>query len=434
MEVYRTKEIVARYVDEVLSGKRVTGKHQQYAVQRYVHDLKTCKERGLFFDYKTADYACNFFQIWKHTEGAQFAGMPVKLEPWQAFVVSNLMGWKHERSKMRRFRRAYINVAAKAGKTTFMAAMALLLGIADSPIEAGAQVYVVATTLNQSRILYDQARKFVEGNEYVDEIADIYRGQHRIEWPPSNATIKPICVGPNIDGINAHAIIRDELHAFRETHREGCGKLVSRMAARQQPFLIDITTAGSDASLLWEEEDRIATRIAESVVSGVVMDDSYFPFICKIDEGDDPFDETKWIKANPSLGVTIPIEFYRQAAQRAKQLPTALSEFIRYQCNIKSSASSRAIMPEHWALGNEPIQHAIWEEGRGGVDLSRTRDFTAISACFPIRDKDGKTIRWEVLSKSWVCSHGKLQLDREPFRTWIYEGRLHVIEIGRAHV
>lgn len=431
VERYESRKIVDKYVSDVLSGKRVAGKYQAYAVKRYIHDCKTANERGLVFDADAAHYACNLSQIWKHTEGSQFDKKPVILEPWQAFCMWNIFGWKHKETNLRRYRRAYINVAAKSGKTTWMATVALLLGIADMPVEAGAQVYVVATTLNQSRILYDQAVKFVEGNDYVRDIADIYRGQCRIQWEPSGAIVRPIVVGPNIDGINAHAVIRDELHAFRESHRDGCGKIPSRMAARQQPLMIDITTAGSDASLLWEEEHRIAVSIAESVVSGVAMDDSYFPFICTIDEGDDPFDESVWIKANPSLGVTVGYDYYRAAANRAKQLPTALSEFLRYQCNVKSSATSRAIMPEHWAMGNEPIQHPLWQEGRGGVDLSRTRDFTAISAVFPVRDESEKIIRWEVLSKSWVCSHGRLRLDREPFRTWIYEGKLAVIEGDR---
>lgn len=431
MEEYNAKEIVEKYCSDVLSGHRVAGKYQIYAVQRYLKDLETASEKGFYFDEETANYACNFSRCFPHTKGAQFAGKPVVLEPWQVFIMWNLFGWKHKETGLRRFRRAYINVAAKAGKTTFMAAVALLLAMSDEPIEAGAEVYVVAPTHRQSMILYGQSVEFVEAVEYLKKRADIYKGDHKILWGPSNARISPVVIGPNLDGINAHAIIRDELHALRETHRDGCGKLPSRMAARQQPLMIDITTAGSDASLLWEEEHKLASTIVESVITNAGNDDSYFSFICSIDEGDDHFDERVWQKANPSLGVTIPIEFYLQAAMRAKQLPTALSEFLRYQCNIKSSASSRAIMPEHWALGNEPIQHALWEEGRGGVDLSRTRDFTAISACFPIRNAEGKTIRWEVLSKSWVCSEGRLRLDREPFKTWIYEGKLHVIEGDR---
>jgi len=406
----------------------VVGKYQRLAVERHLWDLETGEERGIYFDQDSAEIMCSMFGGWQHTEGAQFAGKPLQLEPWQAFCIWSIFGWKRKSDGLRRFRRAYINVAAKAGKTTFMAALALLLAMADDPVEAGAQVYVVATTLNQSRILYDQAVKFVEGCEYTRDSSQIYKAPHRIEWPENHSIVRPIVVGPNLDGINAHAIIRDELHAFREVHREGCGKLPSRMAARQQPLMIDITTAGSDASLLWEEEHRMACWVAESVTTKTVCDDTYFPFICTIDDGDDPFNEAVWIKANPSLGVTVPYDYYLSQARRAKELPTALSEFIRYQCNVKSSASSRAIMPEAWERGNKLVQHTLWEEGRGGVDLSRTRDFTSISACFPIRDASGKTTRWETISKSWVCSGGRLRLDREPFRTWIYEGRLGVIE------
>lgn len=430
MKAYETEKVIDEYIDSVLSGRRVTGRLQKLAVKRYLKDLEQAKDKGIYLDKDAGHFACNFPLMFPHTKGAQHANKPVTLEPWQAFCTWNLFGWKRSEDLMRRFRRGYINVAAKSGKTTWIAALALLSVIADDPIETGAEAYIVAPTHRQSMICYKQAVEFLESVEYFREEANIYGGDKRIIWPASNGKIAPIVIGPNLDGINASFIVRDELHALRETHRDGCGKLLSRMAARQQPMMIDITTAGSDASMLWEEEHKIAMAVVESVESNSFNDDSYFSFICTIDEGDDPFNEAVWSKANPSLGVTIPIDFYHQVANRAKQLPTEYADFLRYQCNVKSSATNRAIMPDQWALGNAPIQHTLWEEGRGGVDLSRTRDLTAISAVFPIRE-DGKIIRWEVLSKSWVASHGRLQLDREPFRTWIHQGKIAVIEGDR---
>lgn len=432
MEIRDYRKIVDKYVNDVISGEKTCGKLQIYAVKRFQHDIDNSKEKGIYLDEKVASYACNSFHMWKHTIGSQFVGNPMYLEPWQAFCIWNLFGWKRTEDKLRRFNRGFISVAAKSGKTTFMAGMALLLAMGDIPIEASANVYTVATSLKQARICYDQAVEFIQGNEYTnnESLLDIYYGNSPcIKWSPNNAVIQPFVLAGSVDGVNAHAIIRDELHAFTEKHREPSGKLPSRMATRQQPFMIDITTAGSDSSVLWEEEYKIAVSVVESVITGVKTSESYFSFICSLDEGDDVFDEKNWYKANPSLGVTVSLRKYRELAEEARHLPTKLSDFTRYQCNTKSSASARAIMPEQWAQGNRPVRHAEWDAGFGAADLARTRDFASIAGMFPVRDEKGEIERYEVISKSWTCSENKsIRMDREPFRTWLQSGKLNVIE------
>jgi phage terminase large subunit-like protein len=367
----------------------------------------------------------------EHTLGAQFADKPLILEPWQAFCTWNIFGWRRQETGLRRFRRAYITVAAKAGKTTWMGGMALLLAIADIPAEAGPHVFIVSTKLEQSRLLYDETVKFIEKKTDITKACRVYRAPHRIEFPSIHGLIKPIALGPKIDGINAHAIIRDELHAFTETHREGCEKLPSRMDARQQPLMVDITTAGNDKSQLWRDEDGYASRVVESAVSGQVVDDSYFAFIARMDVGDDPFAESSWRKANPSLGVTVPLSVIQEEATRARIDPTAKNKFLRYKCNVEVSASNVAILPEQWAMGNSPVSHVTWEEGYGGVDLARTRDWAAIAACFPIRNEEGKAVRWELLSRTWIAGNGQTRVDQEPFRSWIRDGKIGVIEGDR---
>lgn len=432
MEKFQSKRVVESYIESVLNGKRIAGKHQKYAVQRYIEDIGSGYSRGLYFDEKSADRACNFFPVFcEHTLGAQFAGKPLILEPWQAFCTWNIFGWRRQETSLRRFRRAYITVAAKAGKTTWMGGVALLLAIADMPMEAGPHVFICSTKLDQSRLLYDETVKFVEKKTELMKSCKIYRAPHRIEFPSIHGKICPIALGPKIDGINAHAVIRDELHAFTEYHREGCDKLLSRMDARSQPLMVDITTAGSDKSNLWREEDGHASRVVESVVSGQVIDDSYFAFIARMDHGDDPFDEKSWHKANPSLGVTVQVSTVRDEANRARIDPIAKNKFLRYKCNVEVTDSNVAILPEQWALGNSPVSHVLWDEGYGGVDLARTRDFAAISAVFPIRDDSGKAVKWELMSRSWVARNGATPIDQEPFRSFIAQGKLSVIEGDR---
>ena len=140
-----------KYVNDVLSGKILACKFIKQACERYLQDLKTGMDRGLYFDKKAAFYAIGFFAFLKHSKGRQFAGKPFILSPWQEFIIWNLFGWK-KADGSRRFRSAYIEVAKKNGKSTLMAGIGLEMLIADN--EAGSEVYTMATNRDQAKIVF----------------------------------------------------------------------------------------------------------------------------------------------------------------------------------------------------------------------------------------------------------------------------------------
>jgi hypothetical protein len=78
--------------------------------------------------------------------------------PWQAFVVSSLFGWQRA-DGLRRFSTAYGAVPRKNGKSTLSAGIALYLLVADG--EQGAEIYSAATTRDQARIVFDEAKRMV---------------------------------------------------------------------------------------------------------------------------------------------------------------------------------------------------------------------------------------------------------------------------------
>ena len=130
-----------KYVVGVGAGTIPAGKLIRAAIARHLRDLETCEERGLFFDTKAAEHAIKFFPLLKHSKGKS-AESKFKLEPWQAFVVGSIFGWK-KRDGLRRFRVAYVEVPRKNGKSTIAAGIALYCLVADK--EPGAEVYIAAT-------------------------------------------------------------------------------------------------------------------------------------------------------------------------------------------------------------------------------------------------------------------------------------------------
>lgn len=80
--------------------------------------------------------------------------------------------------------------------------------------------------------------------------------------------------------------------------------LETATGARLQSLLFGITTAGFNKEGICYEQRDYAIKVLRgynSDVEGAVKDDSYFAIIYTLDEGDDPFDETVWQKANPGL-------------------------------------------------------------------------------------------------------------------------------------
>ena len=117
--------LAEQYVADVLAGRIPVSKHVRRAVDRHVADLKTCRSRGLYFDPGDARFAIECFRFFHHSKG-KWAGQLFILSPWQQFILWCLFGWKR-RDGTRRFRRAYIEVARKNGKSTFLAGISIIL-------------------------------------------------------------------------------------------------------------------------------------------------------------------------------------------------------------------------------------------------------------------------------------------------------------------
>ena len=131
---------VKSYAQEVVAGRIVAGRLVRLACQRHLDDLVTAKSRGLKWDTTAARHAIDFFAHLRHSTG-EWAGEPFKLQPWQAFVIGSLFGWKLA-DGLRRFRTAYVEVGRKNGKSAMLAGTALYALVADG--EPGAQIYAAA--------------------------------------------------------------------------------------------------------------------------------------------------------------------------------------------------------------------------------------------------------------------------------------------------
>lgn len=411
---------VARYARQVLNGKILTGELVRLACARHRADLARWglhPEPGNphFFDRKAALHGLAWFKFLRHYKG-EHAGKEFTLEPWEQFIVGSLFGWKRADS-LRRFRNAWIEIGKKNGKTPLAAGLGLKLCIGDK--EPGALVACAATKRDQARLVFNDMEAMAQQSPnlapHLEFLANsIYhaKSRSRIETLSRDSRSQ--------EGFDLHAAIIDEIHVHRD--KKTYTTIKGAFAARRQPMLVIITTAGEDKASIGMELHRLSVYVLE----GVVPDETWFAFIAAADDGDDWRDPKTWHKANPNLGVSVKLDFLEAECVRAQASPVLQADFRRYHCNEWVDAATTAVEKAAWARGAEPFDSAELE-GRpcyGGLDLARVHDLTAFTLVFPPEDPDRQ---YTVLCWFWCPDDDILArstTDAVPYNVWRDDGHI----------
>jgi len=213
-----------------------------------------------WFDEDAGDRAVRFFpRFLTHSKG-EHAGQPFELLDWQERIVRDVFGWMRP-DGFRRYRRVYIEVPRKNGKSQLAAGVALYLTFSDG--EAGAEVYSAAADKKQAKIVFQAAHDMVAASDDLNEQAASWKNSIVVEDTKSGYNVLSSDVKTQ-HGVNAHGIIFDELHT--QPNRELWDVLTTSVGARRQPLVFAITTAGYDRnSICWEQHDY-AVKVLEGVI------------------------------------------------------------------------------------------------------------------------------------------------------------------------
>ena len=370
-----------------------------------------------YFDPHEARLVVEFFR--KHLQHVKgdFAGDALDLQPWAwNELVIPLFAWKRTADALRRYRRAYVEIPRKNGKSTIAAGLALYLLFMDD--EAGAEVYVAAADRDQAKIVYDVAKEMTTADPHLRTMS---RPMVRSIFVPETASVCRVLSSDakTKHGFNAHGVIVDELHA--QANRDLWDVLTTSVGARAQPLIVAITTAGFDKnSICYEQHDY-----AEKVLDGRIIDEEFLPIIYNAGiASDDP----DWIsdvvleRANPAIGVTISREYLEAERKRAIEVPAYENTFKRLHLNIWTEQSDRWLQLHSWDATSGFDVDPAKLEGRqcyAGLDLSSNIDITALSLVFPSQDHD------DVLTLFWIPEEGlrkRVQRDGVPYDVWTREG------------
>lgn len=430
MIVSNESGILQSYIDDVLSGGIVTSKAVRAAVQRHVDDLakQSTTEFPYHFDASLAAKTCRFYpSITRHSIG-KFAGMPFELSPFQVFCTSSIFGWLRDCDNTRRFRRDYRSMGRKNGKSTWLAAESIFQAGYDinpirGTIEPVAQVVLAATKKEQVRkVIFAEAKRMRESSPSVKSRTEFVKEE--IRFPRNSGEIIMTGSDKPFSGLNPHAVKLDEVHEFREFHREFYDTMLTGSGSRDQPLISVITTAGDDRSHLWREIYTYAKNVAD----GVVGDPSFFSFVAELDDDDDPFDESCWIKANPNMGVSVTIDYLRQQSIEAKQTSVGKNRFTRYHGNRQVTSVEKVFDLEQWDTCRSELSD--WSTADcvcAGFDLGGYDDLAAygLAARFVVdQTAESQVYRYESKVFAFISEKTERDLTKYPFSTYIYDGYL----------
>ena len=413
------------YVDGVMDGSIVVGTCVKQAVERHIADVarESTPDFPYTFNRDTAAQAIEAFPVlFRHTVG-KYAGTPFELSPWQAFVVGSIWGWK-DADGNRKFRRAYVTLGRKNGKSTLAAGLAILMANFDN--EPAAQCFIGASKIDQAKIIFEECKRMIGSSPHLRELAD--RRSLQINFDSTNSFIRPLGSDRAFDGLNPHLVLFDELHVWREQHRGFYDTLTTGSAARSQPLQFTITTAGSTSSNIWIEVEGLAKK----VLDGSFEEESFFAYVAQIDADDDILNEDNWIKSMPNLGVSVDIDYIREQAREAAVSAVALNRFKRYFANMQVSPIEAAINLDKWdACGGEFSDWSDADCVTAGVDVGGRNDLAAIAFCarFPDgTDDDGnQAYRYEIKTKTFLDADSSRDLNEMPFMQFVQDKLLHIV-------
>ena len=408
----RGKKPYVRYAQDVVSGRVVAGEYIRKACQRFLSDMK---RKDIQLRYRVVDDCIAFIGLLKHTTG-KISGHPFRLQPWQQWVVANIVGWYVKATGTRRFTQSYIEMSRKQGKTALVAAISLYALIADG--EDGAEVDLAANSKDQAKIAFRLAKNFAKSLDPNKRDLNVYRDQ--IQFALNDSWMNVFAADDStLDGYNASFGIIDEYHSAPDSSVRDVIK--SSMGMRENPHLCTITTAGFDKTLPCYELRNYGVE----VLGGFKRDDEFFVAIYEMDADDNWRDERNWIKCAPNLGVTVSREWLRSEVNTATNNPREETNVKTKNLNVWCDAAEVWIPEQHLMNISKSFSWDMFSPDDDlcyvGVDLSAVGDLTAVAY---IIKHDGRY--W--LKMDYYCPEEALEskADKDKYRMWQKTGDLHV--------
>lgn len=391
------------------------GKWIRLAAKRFLADIKRAqaKRPPFYWSPDQANQACAFIELLPHVQGT-WPTPTIQLEPAQIFFLCQLFGFRNSNGG-RRFTTALFAVARKNAKSSLAAAILLYVFCCEP--ETGPQLFTAATTGDQARIVWNVAKRMVEKTPDLRETFLVEPFANAIARYETGGTFKPINAKASTqDGLNPSALCFDELHAHK-TH-DLLNVLQSAAGARANPLFLYTTTEGYETPGPWPETREFAKRVLQKLLEA----DHFLAIYYAVDDDDDDFKESAWVKANPLITANpVLAAAIAKDAIEAKAMPGRLAEFRIKRLNRQAAAAEVWVNLTKWkrCAAEVKLDELAGVECYAGLDLAATTDLNAWRLLW---FKDG---RWYTWGRRWVPAEAARQRTARgtvPYQAWIAAG------------
>ena len=417
---------ILEYYQQIKDGSVLVGKWVKLLYEQIIHGI----EDGIYlYDAKKADRAIKWIEKYcHHTEGEK-APDHIRLELWQKALLACMFGLCDPKNGKRQFREVFLVVGRKNGKSLFASAIANYIFFEDGGF--GARVYCVAPKLDQADIIYNDIWTMITQEPELMQQKDVpieaqpNTARHRMTdlyIESSNSTVKKIAFSAKkSDGFNPSLCICDEVASWQgDAGLKQYEVMKSGMGARPEGIMLACTTSGYQNDSIFDELLKRSTRF----LLGESKETRLLPFLYMIDDIDKWNDINELRKANPNLGVSIPVDYLLEEIAIAEGSLSKKVEFITKYCCQKQNSSTAWLSTQTVTkcMGKE-IQLADFAHSYcvGGIDLSQTTDLTSANV---VIERNGIL---NVFSKFWLPAERideASERDGVPYRIFIERGLL----------
>lgn len=385
------------YSSNVVEKKKLANKETIQMCERFLRDLKN---DDYDFRPKDAEFVIDVIEkTFVHDKGEKLDGSPLRgqpfiLEPWQKFIIYNLLGFFQKGTRIRRYKEAFIFLPRKNGKTRFVAALSWALSLLER--KSGSSIYIVGAALRQAKQAFDYINfnlKQMGEEENFRILANNQESSISGDLGDGSLHIEALAANPDKqDSLNCNIAIADELHAYKKATQYNVIK--EAMKAYTNKLMIGITTAGDNQNSFCY--NRLV--YCQKILNQSIKDEQYFVFIAKADENEDgDVDYTNPVeheKANPNYGVTIRPDDIMNDALQAQNDPQQRKDFLAKSMNKFTAAMEAYFNIDEFRRSNNKAEDRLGLAGLsndqvlkrlsklpvdwyGGADLAKLHDLTA---------------------------------------------------------
>lgn len=393
--VVNGEEVTMKQLEELLeNGKEIATQEVVIQCQWFLDEYENKQnddEFDFYFDESKLEVIEKLLKIINFATGFISGSIYDGLEPYQAFFLANIFGWRFKNDSDRfRFREVVLFIARKNAKTFLAALIIILLMLTE---DNNSEFYSICLDRDLAGEIKKAIRQLIEASPALQDYFKIPKTlSGRTECTITKATYQPRTAEANRNNsIRPCAFIADEYGAMKDT--SNVNAMRSGQKSVKNPLMFKLTTAyPEDKSPMLEELDYL-----KKIYKGIEKNDRLFALVYYSTENH-LWDDIGIMMANP-LRVERNYEEIRDSRKSAQSKESERDEYLTKSMNHFVPSNSGEVYVNIDKVRKCKTDEVIDWKGKAvylGLDLAMTTDNVSVSMVHYDELED------KIYAKSWA--------------------------------